>query len=89
MACCVTRPGPCGLSPSARGGRADRGSDARRTAGRNDPLDRPRDGESSGREPVLPLRVLENQTEEMRNTIRVGSKLCSVGNEWLRDSEGR
>jgi transposase len=22
-------------------------------------------------------------------TIRVGSKLCSVGNEWLRDSEGR
>jgi len=41
-----------------RGGRADRGSDARRTAGRNDPLDRPRDGESHGREPVLrPARL--------------------------------
>jgi hypothetical protein len=35
------------------------------------------------------LRVLENQKEEMRDAIRVGSKLCSVDNDWLRDSESR
>ena len=37
----------------ARGGRADRRPDARRAAGRDDPLDRPRDGQGGGRQPLL------------------------------------
>ena len=33
------------------------------------------------------LRVLEDQKEETRDDIRVGSKLCSLDNDRLRDSE--
>jgi hypothetical protein len=33
------------------------------------------------------LRVLEDQKEETRDAIRVGSKLCSLDHDWLCDSE--
>ena len=34
---------------------------------------------------VALLRVLENQTEEMRDGSRVGSKLCALDHDRLRD----